>query len=185
MHAVGREAQDHVAVGDGVQRQEPAALGGANREAREIVITRGEMARHLGGLAPNERTARHGATFADASDHALGDSWIELARGDVIEKEEGLGPVGDEIVDAHGHQIDPHRFVTTRRDGHHELRAHPVGARDENGIAKARGLEVEQRAETAYFRYDAGPFRLLRDRFDGLDQCSGGVYIHAGVLVGE
>ena len=53
---------------DVAARQDRAALGGADRKAREIVIVAVIDAGHLGGLAADQRAAGLPAAFGDALD---------------------------------------------------------------------------------------------------------------------
>ena len=57
MDAGGGQADEHVARRHVRAGQERAALGGADGEAREVVIALGVEARHLGGLAADQRAA--------------------------------------------------------------------------------------------------------------------------------
>ena len=59
---------------------------------------------------------------------------VDLARGDVVEHEERLGPDADQVVDAHGHQVDADGVVAAGGPGHHQLGAHPVGGGDQHGV---------------------------------------------------
>jgi hypothetical protein len=91
MHAGGGESEDRVASFEIGARQKLGALHGANRESSEIVIAGGVQPRHLGGLAADECASGLAAAFGDAGDDALGHAHIELAGGEIIEKEERLG----------------------------------------------------------------------------------------------
>ena len=42
---------------------------------------------------------------------------VELAGGDVVEEEQRLGPHAHDVVDAHGHEVDPDGVVAARRRG--------------------------------------------------------------------
>ena len=57
VHARRGDGDEHVAGGDVGARQQRAALGGADRKAREIVVVAVIHARHLGGLAADQRAA--------------------------------------------------------------------------------------------------------------------------------
>ena len=74
---------------------------------------------------------------------------IELAAGEIVEKEQRLGALHDEIVDRHGDEIDADRVVARGLDGDLDLGADAVGRGDQERIGEAGGLEVEQAAEAA------------------------------------
>ena len=57
----------------------------------------------------------------------------------------------DEIVDAHGDEIDADRIVKAALDGELDLGADAVIRRNEDRIDEAGGLEIEQAAEAADF----------------------------------
>ena len=57
VHARRGKAEHHVARGDIGARQQRAALGGADRKAREIVVAVLVEAGHFGGLAADQRAA--------------------------------------------------------------------------------------------------------------------------------
>ena len=86
---------------------------------------------------------------AIAGDHPLGDAAVELAGGEIIEEEERLGALDDEIVGAHRDQIDADAVVAVVIDRELELGADAVIGRDQQRIAIARRLEVEEAAEAA------------------------------------
>ena len=89
------------------------------------------MLRHL---STNERATRLTATLGDAAHH-LGDVVAsELADGDVIEKEQRLGPAGQHVVHAHGDQVDAHGIVLASHLSQGELGSHAIGPAHENGI---------------------------------------------------
>ena len=62
---------------------------------------------------------------------------VDLAGGDVVEEEERLGAHADQVVDAHGDQVDADRVVATGRPGHHQLRADPVGRGHQHRAARS------------------------------------------------
>jgi len=97
----------------------------------------------------HQRAARLAAALGDPGHHGGGGLHVQLAGGVVVEEHQGLGALGQQVVDAHGHQVDAHRVVNAGLDGHLQLGAHPVGGGDQQGIVVAGGLEVEERAETA------------------------------------
>ena len=60
---------------------------------------------------------------------------IELAGGEIVEEEQRLGALHDEVVDAHGDEIDADRVVDAGLDGDLELGADAVVGGDQDGIA--------------------------------------------------
>ncbi len=152
------EVPDHyVADGDVVARQRLAALDGADGKAGEVVVGALVHSRHLGRLATDQRAPRHPAALDNTGDHRFGGCHIELADREVVEEEQRLGALDEEIVDAHGDEIDADRGVPAGVDGDPELGADPVVGGDEDRIAEAGPLEVEEAAEAAEIGIGAGP----------------------------
>ena len=130
-------------------RQQRFALDRADGKAGEIVVARRIDPRHLGGLAADQRAARLLAAFGDAADHRLGHAEIELAGGEIVEKEQRLGALHDDVVDVHGDEVDADAVMNAGLDGELELGADAVGGGDQHRVLEAASLEVEQAAEAA------------------------------------
>ncbi len=143
------EANHRIAGCDILSRQQCTALGGADCKAREVIIAVLVEAGHLCGLAADQRTAGLPAAFGDAGNDRRGSFRIELAAGEIIQKEQRLGALDDEIIDRHRHQIDADAVVQASLDRDLDLGANAIGRRDQHGILEAGRLEVEQAAESA------------------------------------
>ena len=145
-------------------RQQRAALGRAHGETGEVVIAPGIKARHFRRLAADQRAARLAAALGDALDDGDADLGRELSGGEVVEEEQGLRALDDDVVDAHGHEIDADRVVDARVDGDLHLGADAVIGGHQDRVLEARGLEVEQAAEPADLRIGAraGAWRAPR-----------------------
>jgi len=161
------------------------SFGGAHREAREVEVAVGVHARHLGGLATDQRAARAAAALGDARHDAAAGLHIEVACRVVVEKEQGLGALDDNVVHAHRHQVDADRVGDAGLDRDHQLGADAVGAGDQDRVLEARGLEVEQAAEAAQAAHDTLAVGALGQRLDVLDQRVARVDIDARFLVRE
>ncbi len=166
-------------------RQQAVALGGADREARQIVVALDVHAGHLGRLAAHQRATGAAAAFGDARHDTTTRVHVEPPAGIVVEEEQRLGALDHDVVDAHRHQVDADRVGHARLDRDLELGAHAVGARDEDRIPEARRLEVEQSTEAAQPAHHARPVGAARQGLDVLDQCVARVNVDAGVLVGQ
>ena len=91
---------------------------------------------------------------------------IELAGGEIVEEEQRLGALHDEVVDAHGDEVDADRVVVAGLDGDLQLGADAVIGGDQHRIGEAGGLEVEQAAEAADLAIGARPARRAHQRLD-------------------
>ena len=92
---------------------------------------------HLGGLSADERAAGLAAALGDAGDDLLGLGRAELARGEVVEEEEGLCAADHHVVHTHGDEVDADGVVPLEPLREQELGADAVGAADEEGILVA------------------------------------------------
>ena len=123
----------------------------------------------LGGLATEQRAARLSTARGHAGDH-LGDALgVDGADSDVVEEEEGLGTDAHEVVDAHGHQIDPDGVEAPSEARHLELGPHAIGGRDQHGVRVALGVEGEHPAEATDAAQDLGSGGGGDHVLDGLD----------------
>src|SRR6185312_11988505 len=126
VHAGGGDAEQDVAGSDVAARQDRAALDGADRKTGEIVIAAAVDPRHLSSLAADQRAAGLPAALGDAFDDLGTDLRVELAGGEVVEKEQRLGALHDQVVDRHGDQVDADGAVQTGLDRDLDLGADAV-----------------------------------------------------------
>jgi hypothetical protein len=91
----------------------------------------------------------------------------------------------DEIVDAHGDEVDADGVVPAGGDRNLQLRADAVSGRDQNRIAIAGRLRIEEGAEAPQGRRSAAARSGARQRLDRLDQRIPGVDVDSGGFVGE
>jgi hypothetical protein len=75
--------------------------------------------------------------------------------------------------------------VLARGDRQLQLRADAVGRGDEDGVAIAGGLRIEEGAEAAEGRRRAAARGGARQRLDRLDQGVAGIDVDPGGFVGE
>ena len=91
----------------------------------------------LGHLAADERAAGLPAALGHALDELLDVVGVELADRDVVEEEQRLGALADDVVDAHGHEVDADGVEATGGLGDERLGADAVGGRHEHRVAVA------------------------------------------------
>ena len=185
MDAGGGEAEDDVALGNIAGWQELAAFGSTDGKAGEIVVAGGIHAGHFGRFAADQRAARLAAAGGNAADDGRTLVGVELAGREIIEEEQRLGALHDEIVDAHGDEVDADGVVIVGIDRDLQLGADAVIGGDENRIGKACRLEVEQPAEAADLAVGAGTARRAHCRLDLLDQEVSGIDVDARIAIGQ
>ena len=94
------------------------------------------------------------------------DILVELAGGEIIQEKQWLGALNDNVVDAHGHEVNADRVVHAALDGDLHLGADAVVGGDQDRVDKARRLEIEQSAESAKLRARSRTARGASERTD-------------------
>src|SRR5690606_36124366 len=184
VRAGGGDAQQHVAGADLGAVQQLRLLHRADGEAPQVVLARRVHVGHLGGLAADQGAAGLLAAAGDAADHGDRGVHVQLAGGEVVEEEQRLGALDQDVVDAHGDQVDADGVVAAQLLGQLELGAHAVGAGDQDRLAVLAG-QVEQGAEPAQPAHHLGAEAAPHQRLDPLDDLVAGVDVHARVAVGQ
>ena len=123
VQAARGHADEDVARADAAPGDQLLAIGGADDEAREIVFALGVEPRHLGGLAAEQRAAVLAAGRGHAADDRLGHLRRQPSGGEVVEKEERLGALHEDVVDAVVDEVHAHRVVPVGQERDLELRA--------------------------------------------------------------
>ncbi len=182
--AAGGQGDQGIPFADLATVDDLALLDHADAETGDVVVIPLIHARHLGGFAAHQGTAGLLATFTDAGDHGGGGVHIQLAGGVVVEEEQGLGTLHDEIVDAHGHQIDAHGVVFFQIDGQAQLGAHPISAGDQHRLLVAR-RDLTQGPKAAKTTKDFRTTSAFGHALDTFNQCIAGIDIHASILVAQ
>ena len=152
----------------------------AHRESREVELSPGVDRRHLRGLSPEQRAAGLPAPFRDARDDLGAVFGRKLPGGVVVEEEERLGAVDEDVVDAHGDEVDPHRVELPGRRGDLDLGPHAVGARDEDRVAVLPRGEAEEARERADLPQDLLAVRRADHRPDPANEALPLVDVDAG-----
>ena len=121
----------------------------ADGETGQVELVASHDAGVLGCLPADQRAARLATALVHPGHdggHLVG---VDLAGGDVVEHEQWLGPHADEVVDAHGDQVDADRPVATGVAGDDHFGAHAVGRGHQHGRPEAGEVERELAAEPA------------------------------------
>ncbi len=181
----GGQAENLVAGRYAAAVDDRVVLDHADAETGQIVITGGVHARHLRRLAADERHASQLAAAGDPLDHLVGHRLVELAGGIVVEKVQRLGALDDDVVGAHGDQIDTHAVVDPGVDGEPQLGADAVGSGYQHRPAVAIQRQLEQSSEAPEAGDDTGTPGSLRQRLDAFHQTIAGFDVDTGVAVGD
>src|SRR5581483_11891361 len=133
--------------------------------------------------AADERAPVLAARARDAADDLLRDGGGQPAGGEVVEKEQRLGALDEDVVDAVVDEVGADRVVAPGHERHLQLRADAVGARYEHRILKVVAIEAEQPAERSDLGQHAGGERRPRERLDAADGFVAGVDVDARLAV--
>ena len=107
-------------------------------------------------------------------------STVKLAGGEVVEEEQRLGALHDEVVDAHGDQVDADACRAARsRSRCFSLVPTPSVRRDQHRVAEAGGLGSNSAPKPPSPPITPGRAVARRQRLDALDQRVAGVDIDA------
>ena len=108
------------------------------REGRQgdeaSTVLRASLSNHP-HLPAQQDAGRLAAPLHDALDDGLRDVHVQGARRKVVEEEERVGARGDDVVDAHGDQVDADGVVHAQVEGQLELGTDAVCAGDQEGVA--------------------------------------------------
>ncbi len=121
-------------------------------EAGKIVIARAIHTRHFRRFPADQRTAGNSASFRYSGDYTLCHAMFQFAGGEVIEEKQRFRTLNDQIVHAHGDQIDPHAVMPIMVDRQFQFGAHPIIGGNQQRIAETGRPRIEKPAETAQFR---------------------------------
>src|SRR3954467_15707963 len=128
MSAAACQAEDRVARGNILATDDFCFLHSSDSESRKIIFSMRIHAWHFGGFASNESTTCLLATGSNALDDLRGSCNIEFPACEVIQKEQRFGTLHQNIVYAHGNQIDANRIVPVQLECQFELGTHAVRA---------------------------------------------------------
>ncbi len=199
VHALHQPAHQREAVGPQVGRLDPdhdvaggdvrpghllAVLDHSHRGPGEIELLGRHHAGMLGGLAAEEGHPGIGAGGGDRPHQHLDDVGIGGADGQVVGHRQGTGPGGDQIVDAHRHQVVAEPVESPGAAGQVGLGAHPVGGHHHHRgpVTPGKADPGGEAPESAHHIVapgggDPGP--------DALDHGVGGSQVDPGLPVGR
>ena len=180
MQARGGQPDEAVAGPDGRTVDNLLVIHHPHHESGQIILAVFIEARQLGRLAADEGHLGLAAALGHPGKHCQDDLLVQPLLGQVVEEEERPGPLDDDVVDAHGHQIDAHRVVTAGQEGDLELCPHAVNRRDQDRLLDLGQIQGEKPSETADVGDDARGEGLLGQGFYAFHQPVGRVDIDTG-----
>src|SRR5262245_2372761 len=149
VHAGRSKADNGVTFHYIVARQHRIAFDCTDGESRKVVIVAPVDTWHFRGLAADQRATGLATTGADTGDNGGAELWPELSTRVVVKKEQGLGPLNDQIVHAHCDQIDADGVVPAGFNGDLELGTDAIRCCDKNRIPVASLFEIKYPSKSA------------------------------------
>ena len=181
--AGGGQGDDRVSRLHAAAVQNPGAIHRAAGESGEVIFLLAVKARHLGGLAADERRAGLYTAFGNPRDDVRDPLRDIFAAGDVIQEKQRFCTAGDDVVDAHRDAVDADRVVLVHQKGELEFGADPVGAADQDRPGHAGQVQLKQAAETAKAPDRARGHGARDMLFHQLDRGVSGGDVHTGHLI--
>ncbi len=160
------QAEEHVAGAHARPVEDLPAIDDPDDEADQLVVPDLIEAGHLRGLAAEQSTAILAAPIRDTGyerDQLVG---LELARADVVEKEERTRALHQDIVDAVIDEIPADGGEVTRHPRHGKLGTDAIGRGHQHRLGQAFEVRSEQAAEEAEIREDTVGKRAPGERLD-------------------
>ena len=134
MQAGGRDANENVAtVMASVLGRTGRTRHGTDRKAGKVEIAARIKARHLRRLATDQRAAAFNASVRNTLDNRRRRVHIQFSGRVIVEKEQWLGSLHDDVVDAHRDRILSNSSEPPGFDGDFELRAHAIRGATSSG----------------------------------------------------
>ena len=178
------QADQDVALAHGLAVDEILRVDDAEDEAGDVVVVVAVEARHLRGLAADQRAAVLLARAGHAADHVGHHRRAELAGGVVVEEEQRTRALHEDVVDAVRDEVVADRVVDLHRLRHAQLRPDAVGGGDEDRRLDAFERAAEEASERADVGEDAGRVGVAGDAPDFAQRLVLRVDVDAGVFVG-
>jgi len=184
VRAAGGQSDQHAVLVDTGSVDQLIALDRTNRKARQIVLACAVHSRHFSGLAADQRTSRPSAALGDSGNNGRCGVYVQLAAGEIVEKEQRFCAADQNVVDAHGHEVNADAVVDASLAGQQKLGPHAVGTRHQHRVTVALA-ELEQTAKSAETGHHFRPRGRSDQRFNPFNQRIACVNIHTGIPIAE
>ena len=142
----------------------------------------GVEAGHGGSLATQERTTRSAAALGDPRERLFRQVRVLLPHGEVVEEDQGFGPLHHQVVHDHRDAVDPHDIEAGEEGGELQLGADAVGSGDEDRFVVALG-GLEEAGEAPYGGEHLGPEGPASDILHPVDEAFVLFEVHAGASI--
>ena len=100
-------------------------------------------ARHFRRFATNQRATGCFTASGNTVDNARGVFNIQFASRKIVEEKQWLSALAHQIIDAHGHQINPNCVDISGINRNTQLGADPVRGRNQDRIVVSRAFQIK------------------------------------------
>ena len=185
MNTGGRHSDQHVTLAHAVRAEQLVRLNQTGCGTGDIVLVLGQQAGVFGGLAANQGGTGL-CTCASDTAHDIGDALgNDLAGGNVVGHEQGLGATDHDIVYNHANQVVTDGVVNIQGLSNGNLGAHAVGGGGQVGLAVLDELgDVVQAREAAHAANNGGVVGCLDGVLHQLDGAIAGLNVNTCARVG-
>ena len=180
-----READQHIPGLDLAAGDQFLLVHRADDKASQVVLSIGVEAGHLRRFASDQRAAVGAAGFGYAADHGLGDFVVQLADGQVVQKEQRRRALDGNVVHTVVDQVGADGVVHSQGKRHLQLGADAVGARNQDRVGVLRDVQAEEAAKPANLAQHLLVEGFLRKILDALLGAVPLRKIHSGRSVGD
>jgi hypothetical protein len=153
-----------------------------NAKSSKVVLTRRIEARHLCRFPPEKGAAADAATLGDAFNDVGEGLRCEPACSDVIQEKKRFGATGNDVIRAHGHQVNADAVVTLQALGEFQLCAHPIAASHQEGPTEPLG-QTTQSSEASHPAENFWPAGGVHAAANAIDEGPASHHIHACAAV--
>ena len=183
VETAGGKADYPVAHGDTGAVDNLIPLHHPHHKAGQVIIAGLIDAGHLRGLPADQGAPGLLAAVGDAFDNQGGDFRGQLPHGQVVQEKQGGGAVDDDVIGAHGHQVDADGIMAVHEDGDFNLGPHPIGGGDQHRVAIPVRPQMKQPAKRADLPQDPGTVSGFHQGLDAFDKGVRFIDIDPGIFI--
>ena len=184
MHAAGSQTEHHIAGSDVLACQDFGFFYRPDSKAGQVIFAGRVHARHFGRFAANQRAARELTTSGNAAHDGRSRVHVQFAASEIVQEKQRLSALHQDVVHAHGHQVNAHGVMHLPLKSQPQLGAYAVGAADQHRLFVALGY-FKQGAKAADSSQHTLAHGFFSQRLDALNQGIACVNVNAGVFVGK
>jgi len=126
VQAAGREPDQNIAGCNFFRVDDVVFFQDANREPCKIVFARWKITGVFGGLTADQGATRLAAAGGNTAHGRFSNLHVELAAGEIVQEKKRRGALGQNVIYAHGDEIDANCVVNTGQERDFKFRADAI-----------------------------------------------------------